>query len=107
MSPVVNVRCHVAGCNRLLRKVEQWPDEASESWTDPTDAVWVERCPKHKEIRPRETISDADARRAERGLPPLDRGLLLVPIRWSALRPCYLDAKHRGRDVDYRLDLRV
>lgn len=80
--------------------VSEWPTPDDPRWTGPY-GVWVERCPKHKEIHPKETIADADARRAEKGLPPLDRDALLVFVTWAKLRPNYLDSTHRGRAVPY------
>lgn len=99
---VVNIRCPAKGCRRLLLAVSKWPDGDSIAWNS-TAGVWVERCAKHKEIRPQETIHDADARRASKGLPPVDRSALMVHVHWSTLRPYYLDATHRARAVDFLL----
>jgi hypothetical protein len=102
MAVVVNIRCPVKSCkNRVLLSVSAWPADGSPLWADPARGVWAERCPKHKEIRTKETIADADARRAGRGLPPVDAEGELLFVSWSTLRPSYLDSTHRGRAVDY------
>lgn len=103
MSGVVNIRCSVEGCRRLLLSVSEWPADGSEQWSDPSGGAWVELCPKHKEIRPQETIQDANARRDGKGLPPLDRASLMAFAPWSTLRPLQLDARHRQRAVDHLL----
>lgn len=97
----MNIRCSIKGCRRLLLAVEKWPNPDSDLWTGDAYGVWAEGCPKHREIRPRELIAEADARRTSKGLPPLDRRALMVYVTWAALRPAYLDATHRGRAVDH------
>jgi hypothetical protein len=98
--PVVNIRCSVRGCRRLLLSVSEWPATDSPRWSHPSDGVWAEGCPKHRELRPKEVIADADERRAGKGLPPLGRRALMVHTSWAELRAHYLDAISRGRAVD-------
>lgn len=97
---VVNLRCSARGCRRLLISVTEWPGDDSSLWHNASYGVWAEACPKHREVRPNEIISEADERRRSRGLPPLVRGDLMVYVSWSELRRSYLDAISRSRSVD-------
>lgn len=99
MTPQVDIRCSAQGCRRLLLSVTTWPEPDSPLWQG-SRGVWTEACDRHREIRRREVIADADERRRSRGLPPVDRRALMIHVSWSALRPAFLDSQHRGHAVD-------
>lgn len=92
----VKIVCGARGCNRVLKVVDRFPaDEAV--WIDVDRGVHVESCLRHGGIP--HTISDADARRADRGLPAVDRSRLIHWVPWANLRLAYRSAAASPRRV--------
>ena len=80
----VRIVCAVKGCNRTLKTLDTPPDPGHEAWTDRHRGVWVESCLKHGGVPT--TLDETRARRAERGMPDVDRSKLLHFVPWADLR---------------------
>lgn len=92
----VKIVCAARGCNRVLKVVDRFPTDDA-VWLDSERGIHIASCLRHGGIPL--TISDADARRADRGLPPVDRSRLIHWVPWAKLRPAYRSAVASPRRV--------